>query len=511
MRYLQIWIGILSANPEVTLVMAGAGLFFLLAAWWLLRRRRAAGQLTRTRITIILVALVFGLFLSGSATVVISRWPPAFQQKWMEYVHGDFANEELMRSLQATNLEVALPAPDLPGEWPQWRGPRRDGISRESGLNWDWTNSKPAVAWRTPIGAGYSSVIVSGGRLYTQDRQAKNERVLCLSADKGALLWSHSYPTDYAGFWSHDNGPRATPTVYDGRVYTVGATGVFLCLEANPADGQAKVLWQHNLLADFEADLPSWGVACSPLIEGRLVIVQPGGEKGSVVAFDRITGQLAWTALDDPNGYSSPVAATAAGVRQIVAFTGERLVGLRPEDGKQLWDYPWVTSHKANIATPVVAGDTVFISSDYGAGCALVKLSADGNGAVKAEPVYVKRNKLMRNHHSTCVLHKGLLFGCDTQDNTHIRLRCLDLVTGEEKWATPHLGKVSPLLVDGHILLQHEDGDLILIEATGEAYRERGRLSVFAEKKEVWALPALAAGRLYLRNHKEVVCVELKK
>ena len=510
MRYLITWLDVLSGSPVLTLLLGGFGVFFLVASWWLLRRRQARGKLSRARVGIVVAALLFGAFLVGSVGVVLYRWPPRFRQMWMEYVHGDFADEQLIDSLRGMNLEFPTPVPDIPGEWAQWRGPRRDGSSSETGLNLDWASAAPKVVWRQPIGSGYSSVAVSGDRVFTQDRQGKNERVVCLSADKGNVLWAHSYAADYSEFRSHQTGPRSTPTVYEGRVYSVGATGLFLCLEANPANGQAIVLWQHDLLQEFEGEVPTWGVACSPLVEGRLVIVQPGGAKGAIVAFDRFTGKLAWTALDDPSGYSSPLAATAAGVRQIIAFTAERLVGLNPEDGKLLWEYPWETAFRANIATPVVAGDTVFISSNYKVGCALVKLTQEEKG-VRADPVYVRRNKLMRNHQSTCVLYKGMLFGCDSQDTTHIYLRCLDLVTGTEKWTAPHVGKVVPLLVDGHLILQHEDGDLILVEARGDQFREKARLSPFSDREEVWALPALAAGRLYVRNHKEVVCVELKR
>src|SRR5207248_436832 len=167
-------------------------------------------------------------------------------------------------------------------------------------------------------------------------------------------------------------------------------------------------------LKKFDARSPTWGVACSPLVEGDLVIVQPGGTKGSVAAFNRKTGEQEWTALGDPSGYSSPVATTAAGKRQIICFTARRMVGLRPSDGTLLWDYDWATPNDANIATPLVAGDYVFLSSDYGTGCALLELAPDGDG-VKAKPVYVRRDKLMRNHFSSCVRHGDRLYGFDVE------------------------------------------------------------------------------------------------
>src|SRR5436305_12081143 len=184
----------------------------------------------------------------------------------------------------------------------------------------------------------------------------------------------------------------------------------------------------------FGAKPPLWGLACSPLVEGDKVIVQPGGSKGSIVAFDRKTGKPAWTALDDRSGYSSPVAATAAGVRQIICFTGRRMVGLRATNGELLWEYPWATQLDANIATPIVAGDLVFLSSAYNMGCALLRLSPNGDG-VKALPARVRRNKGMRNHHSSCVLVDEHLYGFDVNREQRGFLKCIHLETFEEKWA----------------------------------------------------------------------------
>jgi outer membrane protein assembly factor BamB len=250
-----------------------------------------------------------------------------------------------------------------------------------------------------------------------------------------------------------------------------------------------------------------WGVACSPLIEENLVIVQPGGTKGSVAAFDRRDGKLVWNALEEPSGYSSPVAVTCAGVRQVICFTADGLVGLRPTDGGVLWEYPWKTQYSANIATPIVAGDYVFLSSGYNTGCALLQLSPEGEG-VRCDAVWIKRNKLMRNHQSTCVLRDGFLYGFDSRGAERVDLRCVDLRTGDERWVTRDVGKGVPLLADGHLVLLYEDGTLRLAEATPEAYRERGSFAALSGR-EVWALPALARGRLYVRSHKEVVCLDV--
>jgi outer membrane protein assembly factor BamB len=315
------------------LFLAALGLLLLLAGAIVLLRRTRKGGAVPSRPVFALFLLLLGAGLVGFTGLVIWNRPHAF----LQFLQTDYDDPEQLAQLKTADLG----SPDRPlapaGAWPQWRGPNRDGISSETGLNTDWTKAAPPVRWQRPLGQGYSSIAVAGGRLYTQDRQGEEERVLCLDADTGQELWVYRYPIAYAGFISHATGPRATPTVHDGRVYTVGATGILLCLEALPEGGPPRLLWRHELLAEFDAKLPDWGVACSPLIEGDLVCVQPGGSNGSVAAFDRHTGRLVWTALSDPSGYSSPVAATAAGVRQIICFTGKGLAGLRPADGSQLW------------------------------------------------------------------------------------------------------------------------------------------------------------------------------
>jgi outer membrane protein assembly factor BamB len=449
--------------------------------------------------------LVVGLCLLGvTGAVSWYYWPLLLQ-----HFGFDVDNEQLKAQLR----DDALTPPDRPrnaaDEWPQWRGSMRDGISPTTGLTTTWPAGGPKVLWRRPIHGGYSSVSIAGGLLYTQDRDGDHERVICLDAD-GKERWGHRYEVRY-GDLDYKAGPRATPTVHAGRVYTVGATGVFLCLEANPPGGKPKVLWQHDLLKDFQAKQARWGVACSPLVEKDLVIVQPGGKKGSIAAFDHVSGELAWTALDEASGYSSPVAATAAGVRQIIALTSSRLVGLRPQDGKLLWQFSWTTMHDANVATPIVAGDYVFISSDYSAGCALVHLKAEGKENVTATPVFVRRNKLMRNHFSTCVLQGDHLYGFDIAGyGSSGRLKCINLRTFEPQWETRDLEKGCLICAEGHLLVLTQSGVLALVEATPEGYQKKAEAEVLSGD-ECWALPALAGSRLYLRDNKEIVCLDLKK
>jgi outer membrane protein assembly factor BamB len=295
-------------------------------------------------------------------------------------------------------------------------------------------------------------------------------------------------------------------------VYSVGATGLFLCLEANPGGPNGKELWRHDLLAEFGASLPTWGIASSPLIEGDLVIVQPGGRTGSVVAFDRTTGEKRWATGKNPNGYSSPIAATVGGVRQVVAVTGDAILGVRPSDGKQLWSHPWVTEHRGNIATPVVVdANHVFVSSGYGKGCVLLQVSADGDGA-KVKELYYRKARVMKNHHSSCVARGEYLYGYD--DET---LRCVDWKKGQAKadWEGVddngrNLRKGSVILADKHLIGLTETGTLFLAEAKPEEFELLGQLPGVLTGGQCWALPVLADGRIYLRDAEKVVCLDVK-
>jgi outer membrane protein assembly factor BamB len=487
-------------HAKILLALAGLGVLFTLVGIGSIARALWKTKTLKSRFGINAVVLtLLGIGLAGFTLAQRSQ----VQQYLPAALQSDVENSTQLEQLKSAPLASAR-EPVPAGEWPQWRGPRRDGISNETGLRTDWKTIPPQTVWKRPLGGGYSSIAISGGRLYTMDKKGKEERVLCLDPATGNEIWVHQYPVNYAGM-SYPTGPRATPTVSDGCVYTVGAAGTMLCLDARPSDGKARVLWQHDLISEFAAHLPSWGVACSPLIDGDLVCVQPGGEKGSIVAFDRRTGQVAWHALSEVSGYSSPVAATPVGVHQIICFTGVGVVGLRAADGNQLWYYPWSTANYGNIATPIVAVDYVFISSAYGTGCALLHVSRAKEG-VEVDPVYVKRNKLMRNHHSTSVLHDDYLYGFD--DGI---LKCVDLRRGEERWSGRGVGKGCVLYADGHLIVLSEDGTLSLVEATPAGFREKGKMQKILQGSDCWSLPALAGGRLYLRDHNQLICLDVRK
>jgi outer membrane protein assembly factor BamB len=390
--------------------------------------------------------------------------------------------------------------------WPQWRGPRRDGASGERILT-DWPAGGLPRLWKAKGGVGYSSFAVGGGRVFTllQPEGGKEEAVVCWDAETGQERWRHAYPCDFTG--SGYPGPRSTPTLDGDRLYTVGSAGKLLCLRPESGD----VLWECDLLDRFKVGKQpqAWGFSFSPLVEGGLLLAQPGGPGGgSVAALDKASGQPAWSALDDPAGYSSPVAATLGGVRQILVFTGAAMVGLTP-DGQELWRYPWLTSNGVNAATPVHFAaregdrerDYVFITSGYGRGCALLEVEPEGGGRFAARPVY--EGNQMCCQYSSPVLHGRHLYGFNES-----ALTCLDVRTGEERWKKSGYGKGSVLLADGHLLVLGDQGHLGLVEATPEEYREKAKARPL--RGRAWTMPALAGGRLYLRDDEEVVCLDLR-
>ncbi len=394
--------------------------------------------------------------------------------------------------------EVAAPAE---GDWPQWRGPKRDGVSTETGLLAAWPEGGPRKLWEQPSGAGFSSIAVARGRAFTLVQDGASEALVCWNAVTGAELWRFRYPTQYTNLFG--NGPRATPTIADEHIYSIGATGKMYCLKAF-AD-QPDVVWGPlDLLQEFHASVPEWGVAGSPLVEGDHVYVQPGGPSGnSVAALHKDTGAVVWRRHDYPAGYCSPMAGTFAGRRQIVFFAGTHLIGVAPDAGNLLWEYAWPTNQQCNIATPIVTQDYVFITSGYGMGCALLQIEPAGKGW-RARPIY--RNTRLRGQHTSPVLYQGHVYGFD--DTT---LVCLDFASGKVRWKERGFDQGSLLVADGKLILYGANGLLALAAADPDGYHEHGRFPASHQTASCWSVPALADGRLYVRDQEKVACYDLKR
>lgn len=383
-------------------------------------------------------------------------------------------------------------------DWPCWRGLRRDGISREVGLVKGWPESGPKVAWKRELTGGYSGTAVARGRLITQTEDNKEEIVLCLDAVTGQPVWEFRYPCDYDQHPSLDQrfkgGPRASPTIKGNRVYALGTTGLLNCLDFK----SGKPIWQADLLKLAGRTCPEFGYTGSPLVEGNLVFVHPGGQNGnSLAALDKRNGKLVWKAESDRAGYSTPLMIEVGSQPQVVYFTGTGVVAVTPADGKALWRYDWKTDYDLNTATPLYHDGKLFISSNYGHGAALLKVRTEG------EPELVYKSLAMQNHYSTSVLLNGYLYGFSND-----RLRCLDWETGAVKWDQRGLGRGSVLVADGRLILLGDQGDLVLAEAKPDAYVEQARWK--ALQGSCWTAPILANGLLYLRNENTLLAVDLR-
>jgi outer membrane protein assembly factor BamB len=392
-------------------------------------------------------------------------------------------------------------APVAAADWPQFLGPTRNGVSTETGLAASWPKDGPPVLWDRDVGAGYSGPVVAGERLILFHRDGDDEVVECLDAATGKGRWKFAYPTRYNDDFGKGDGPRSTPLIAGKRVYTLGAEGTLHCLDLETG----KKVWERSLNEDYQVRKGFFGVATSPLLEGDLLLINVGGKGAGIVALARDTGKEVWKATDHQASYASPVAATIDGARHVVFFTREGVVSLDPKDGAVRFSKHWRSRMNAsvNAATPLVIGDQVFVSACYDTGALLLRVRKDG-----AEEVWQSEDALSC-HYDTAVAHGGYLYGIDGRQEQRARLRCVELKTGKVRWTREDFGCGSLLLADGKLIILNEDGDLVLVEPTPEAYREKARAHVLTSPCR--SPLALANGRLYGRDGKKLVCWDLRK
>ena len=394
-------------------------------------------------------------------------------------------------------LGAAEPArPRVPAIWPDFRGPARDGRSAEV-IRTDWPAGGLPQLWKQPIGLGYSSFVVAGGRAFTIEQRRREEVVAAYDIETGRELWTNVWEGEFVESMGGD-GPRATPTYHDGRVYALGALGELRSLDA----ATGKVIWRRNILEDNRASNLEWGMSAAPLVVDDKLIVLPGGSGGrSVVAYDRATGEPIWRALDDRQAYVSPMLVTLAGVRQVLIVSAVRAVGLDPASGTLLWEYPWPTGQGINVAQPVLLGDDrVFLSASYGQGAAVFELRRDGE---RFTTRMVWENSRMKNKFTSSLLHEGHLYGLDESI-----LACIDTATGEQKWKGGRYGYGQPILAGGHLIVLTESGDVVLVKATPERHEEVARFPAIEGK--TWNHPVIANGRLLVRNLREMAAYDIR-
>ncbi len=391
----------------------------------------------------------------------------------------------------------ALRAADaVAAAWTGFRGPARDGHYRGAAIRVSWP---PALApmWKQPIGGGYASFAVAGGRAFTIEQRGRNEVAAAYDVMTGRELWTNAWPAFFQESMGGD-GPRATPTWADGLVYALGAEGELRALE----EATGRVVWRTNILDDARATNLTWGMAASPLVVGDAVIVLPGGGANrSVAAYERKTGRLLWTALDDRQSYAAPMFVTFGGVPQFLVVSAQRLVGLSVDRREVLWEFPWVTGYEINAAQPIVIGDNrVFYSSGYGVGAAVLELTRAG---ARFDVREVWRNNRMKNRVSSSVLHDGFIYGLD-----EAILACLDAATGDLKWKGGRYGYGQVVLASGHLVVTTETGDLVLVAAMPDAHREIARVPAVSGR--TWNVPSFADGILLVRNTEEMAAFDLR-
>lgn len=403
----------------------------------------------------------------------------------------------LFISLSCLLISIACSA----DEWPGFRGPNRDGISKEKGLLASWPEGGPTLLWTiTDAGSSLAGMSISKEKLFTMSQLADGQYVLCYSLKDGKLLWSKKNGAEFKN--SFGDGPRCTPTLDGENLFALGANGDLQCLSQENGSEH----WKLNILEEFGGENIGWGISESPLVVGDKVIVTPGGTGGTIVALDKNTGRTLWRSRD-PNlngaeqaGYASPLNITVGNQQQIVTFTSKGAIGVQAADGKFLWRYDQMANGTANCATPVYSDGKILFSSDYGTGCALLELKPDGT----ASEVYFHKN--FKNHHGGYVLVDQHAYGFDSN-----ALVCMDWLTGKIKWKDRSVGKGSVTYADGMLYVLSENGVMGLVKAVPTGPQEVSRFKLKdLSGKSTWVYPVVSDGKLYLRDQERIWCYDVK-
>ena len=386
-------------------------------------------------------------------------------------------------------------------DWPQILGPSRNGTYAGPEIVPSFPRSGPPVLWTRDVGAGFAGPSVAAGRLVLFHRVNDRETVEALDALTGKTIWSFDYPTSYRDGFGFDEGPRAIPVITGGRVFTHGADGMLHGLDL----ASGKKLWEVDTRRTFDVPKGYFGVASSPIVEGTRVMVNVGGKTGGIVAFDAATGKRLWTSTSDEASYSSPVMANIEGQRVAVFFTRTGLVILDPVSGAVRNQFRWRARMAAsvNAATPLILGDRIFLSASYGTGAVLLQVA--GN-AVKE---VWSGDESMSNHYSTSVHHEGYLYGFNGRQEFGQNLRCVEVATGKVMWSVDGFGAGTLLLAGNTLVVMRESGELALVPASPKAFRFAARAPLM--KGVVRAYPALADGRFYVRNERQLSAYDLRK
>lgn len=390
-----------------------------------------------------------------------------------------------------------------PAAWPQFLGPNRNGISQEVKLVDRWPAAGPQVVWKAPGGVGMSGLVVRDGRVATLVQREGQQWLIALDASTGKVVWQTALAPEYEN--AMGNGPRGTPAIVGERIFAFTGEGILAALDWKTG----KLAWSHHTVKELRGKEAEYGMASSPLAVDDLVVVTPGSPEGTLVAYEQATGKLRWAAGQEAAGYSSPTLLELGGRRQIVSFTGSSAVGVDPATGKLLWRYPFETNYECNIATPLNIGGRLLLSAGENHGSVLLDWRA-GGGENPWTPVWESQgvSSVLRSEWQTPILLDGYLYGMDNVGGagpiTH--LTCVEAATGKRMWQQPRFGKGNWVAADGKLFLTTMKGELIILRANPRQYEELGRAVVLGTTRQA---PALAGGRLYVRDDEQILCVNV--
>ena len=403
-----------------------------------------------------------------------------------------------------SGLSLAQPVNDK-HDWPQFLGPQRNGISQETGLLERWPAGGPKEVWRVSGGVGMSGLVISRGRLVTLVQKDSEQQLVSLNTQTGKTIWKQTLAPEYQN--GMGNGPRATPAISGDLIFSYTGEGILTAVNFD----SGKIAWTHNVVEELGGQVADYGMASSPLIVGNHVHVTVGAPNATVAAFETTTGKLVWKSGEDPAGYSSPTLLNVGGRSHLVVYSGASVLGMSPDNGALLWRYPYETNFDCNIVTPLAVKDHVFVSSGENHGSVLLSLKPKGNKFEVSEVWKSQGPKsVLRNEWQTSILHEGFLYGFDNVGAagpvTH--LTCVNAATGERAWQELRFGKGNLIAADGKLFRTTMNGEFVVAKISSKGYEEIGRAEVLKQTRQA---PTLSNGMIYLRDHDEIICLDVRK
>lgn len=477
----------MTGKPTVDMLVLLAISNFLFYLWI----RLASGWNLRSQVRVIAVSmLVQGLFFAAIQMQGIQgNGRPVFAWRWEPLPADEFPESETANT-KAIDIDI-----DAISNWSQFRGPGRNGVSNEDVSPWD--KSPPKLLWKQPIGSGWSSFAIVGSWCFTQEQRASTECVVCYEIDSGRQVWCNSSSERFSELTGGE-GPRATPTYHKGYLYALGATGILKCVKADSGETQ----WQTDILAEHQTSNCLFGMCGSPLVADNKIIVSPGGEGNSLVAYDLADGSLIWKAGDADGSYSSPVRMRIADTDQVLIFNGDGLYAHRTDSGQIIWHIDWISNdrEKNNVCQPIQLSETdVFISSAYGMGSARYQIEiVEG----KWTPRLVWKNQNLKSKFSSAILHENYIYGLDLGI-----MVCLDAGTGVRKWKGGRYAHGQFVKVGNHFIMQSERGYLAQVSVSPDAFSEVAKCQALSHR--TWTHPAISNGMLLIRNDREIAAFQI--